>query len=143
MRLSISITKPITMQLYSCSMRDSNLDLQLTLCLNIFCRSHHGWCTFYSWNTKKNLSFNSLLTNPQIIKELYSLKFYTCNVNNIKRKRIIVPIRWHLCNLKNTHIDDHRSVPRQPYIRAPMYAHSDRKMVHTSELRCSNMHSDE
>ena len=34
-------------------------------------------------------------------------------------------------NLKNTHVSDHRSIPRQPWCS------------HTSELWCPNMHSDE
>ena len=63
--------------------------------------------------------------------------------------------------MKNTHIGTHKRVPRQPYIGAlmygpssdvwtipPLYGHSDvwmnrcTEVVHTSELPCSNMHSD-
>ena len=60
---------------------------------------------------------------------------------NLFREHIIIPIHWHLGNLKNTHVGDHRSVPRQSYIRALMYYHSDvwiyHKASHTSELRCT------
>ena len=38
-----------------------------------------------------------------------------------KGDRIFIPIRWHLDNLKNTHVGDYRSVPQQPYIGASMY----------------------
>ena len=36
------------------------------------------------------------------------------------RDRINVAIRWHIGNLKNTHVGAHWSVPRQPYIGAPI-----------------------
>ena len=71
-----------------------------------------------------------------------------------QREQIFVPIRRHLGNHKNIHVCDHLSVPRQPcigmlaihrrydgsYIRTLAIC---QRMVHTSELRCSNMHSNE
>ena len=78
-----------------------------------------------------------------------------------------VPIHWCISNLKNTHVGAHQRVPRQPYIWVlmdhpylgpPIYnsitvQHSfftqkaevlyiHRSAINTSELQCSNMHSD-
>ena len=61
-----------------------------------------------------------------------------------KGDQIFVPIRWHLGNLKNTHVGDYPSIPQQPYIRASMYGVAicqntlaiHRSASHTLELQC-------
>ena len=54
-----------------------------------------------------------------------------CNACLLFRDQIFILIRWHLGNIKNTHLGDHRSVPRQSYIETPMYDHSDVCMDHS------------
>ena len=127
---------------------------------------------YSQWIVKKNLFeyLNYDKNFPDIgqngIKKQFTPKCffgYPCFVIK-KRDWINVAIRRRISNLKKTHIGTHRSVPWQPCM-ARIHTSEDglaiqgwtihqmyfpyiggwfihRRMVHTSELQCSNMHSD-
>ena len=55
---------------------------------------------------------------------LHDYKYFAQNFLVLRWELINVAICWRIGNLKNTHVGAHRSVPRQPYIGAPMYGPS-------------------